>query len=112
MPRKKKGGWGGPRFDIDEFRSHLKERVQSNREAFKGQYQEELNMLLGISREEIDRIIPGTTDLEIYDQLITVVKEASAANISKAELKLRIEELGEIGIAIAKQIPKLAELLI
>ena len=112
MPRKKQGGWAGPRFDIDEFRSHLKERVQSNREAFKGPYQQELNMLLGISREEIDQIIPGTTDLEIYDQLITVVKEASAANISRAELKLRIEELGEIGIAIAKQIPNLAELLI
>lgn len=112
MPRKKKGGWAGPRFDIDEFRIRLKERAQSNRQAFEGQYQEELNMLLGISHEEIDQIIPGTTDLEIYDQLITVVKEASAANISQAELKLRIEELGNIGIAIAKLIPKLAALLI
>lgn len=112
MPRKKKGGWGGPRFDIDEFRSGLKERANVNREAFKGQYQEELNMLLGMSREDIDQITPDTTDLEIYDQLITVVKEASAANISQAELKLRIEQLGEIGIGIAKRIPKLAALLI
>lgn len=112
MPRKKKGGWGGPRFDIGEFRSRLNERAEANRQAFIGQYQEELNMLLGMSREDIDRITPDTTDLEIYDQLITVVKEASAANISQAELKLRIEELGNIGIAIAKLIPKLAALLI
>lgn len=111
MPRKKKGGWGGPRFDIDEFRRDLKETYKSNREAFCGKYKEEINGLLGMSREEIDQIIPGTTNLEIYDQLITVVKEASAANISRAELKLRIKELGEIGIAIAKRIPSLAALL-
>ena len=98
-------------MDINAFRKRLKERAKANREAFNGAYQEEIKELLGLSREEVDQITPGTTDLETYDQLITVVKEASAANISQAELKTRIAELGEVAIAIAKRIPTLMALL-
>jgi hypothetical protein len=99
-------------MDADAFRRKLRERAEQNRRAFEGQYRDEIEGLLGLSREELDRITPGTTDLEIYDQLVTVVKEASAANISQAELKSRITELGEIAVSIAKKIPKLAALLI
>jgi hypothetical protein len=99
-------------MDIDAYRKKLKERAEANRRAFEGEYREEIEGLLGLSREEIDRIIPGTTDLEIYDQLITVVKEASAANIAQAELKDRILELGEVAVKIAKRIPKLGALFI
>ncbi len=97
-------------MDIDAYRKKLKERAEANRRAFEGEYREEIEGLLGLSREEIDRIIPGTADLEIYDQLITVVKEASAVNIEQAELKDRILELGEVAVKIAKRIPKLAAL--
>ncbi|MBW1695939.1 MAG: hypothetical protein JRH18_04505 [Deltaproteobacteria bacterium] len=98
-------------MDIDAFRKKLKERAEANRKAFNGIYKKEIEGLLGLSRQEIDKITPGTTDLEVYDQLITVVKEASAANVSQAELRSRIMELGQVGMAIAKRIPGLLDLL-
>ena len=96
---------------IEEYREKLKERARVNREAFKGKYKAQLTALMGLSKEEIDKITPGTTDLETYAQLISIVKEASADNIDQAELKNRIMELGEIGVEIAKRIPALIDLL-
>ena len=91
----------------EEFRERLRQRVQENRQAFEGQYKEQINALMGLSKTEIDAITPDTTDLQIYDQLITVVKEASRANLAQAELKSRIEELGEVAIKIAEKVPSL-----
>jgi hypothetical protein len=98
--------------DITAFRKKLQERAEANRQAFNGVFREEIEQLLGLSREEIDQIRPDATDLETYDQLITVVKEASSANISQAELKDRITELGEVAIKIARRIPKLTGLFV
>lgn len=97
-------------MDIDEYRKKLEERAKENRIAFEGKYKKEIESLLGLSREEINRITPGTTDLQKYDALITVVKEASANNISQAELKNNIMQLGNIAIDIAKRIPEIAKL--
>lgn len=99
-------------MDIDAYRKKLQERAEENRKAFEGQYGEEIKGLLGLSREELDRITPGTTDLETYDQLISVVKEASAANIKQAELKSQITKLGNVAVSIAKRVPKLAALFV
>jgi hypothetical protein len=99
-------------MDIEAFRRKLKKRAEENRISFEGRFRDEINGLLGLSKEEIDRITPDTTDLEVYDQLITVVKEASAANISQAELKTRITELGEVAVSISKRVTKLAGLFI
>ncbi len=96
---------------IEEYRRKLKERARVNREAFKGKYKEQLTALMGFSKEEIDKITPGTTDLETYAQLISIVKEASADNIDQAELKNRIVALGEVGMEIAKRIPALIDLV-
>lgn len=96
---------------VEEYRKKLKERAIRNREAFMGRYRDELNALLGLSKEDIDKITPDTTDLEIYAQLISVVKEASADNIDQGELKNRIIELGKVGVEIAKRIPALVDLL-
>jgi hypothetical protein len=96
---------------IEEYRRKLKERARVNREAFKGKYKDQLTALMGLSKEEIDKITPGTTDLETYAQLISIVKEASADNIDQAELKNRIVALGEVGMEIAKKIPALIDLL-
>ena len=98
-------------MDIEEFRRHLRERMEENRAAFEGRYGDELNALMGLSREEIDRITPDLTDLVIYDQLITVVKEASRTNMAQAELKARIQDLGEVALAIAGRVPALAALV-
>lgn len=98
-------------MDMEAYRKKLQERAEFNRKAFEGIYREELEGLLGLSREELDRITPGSTDLETYDQLITIVKEASAGNIDQADLTSHIKELGEVAISIAKRVPKLAALL-
>ncbi len=99
-------------MDIAAYEKRLRERARANRLAFEGQYREEIEGLLGLSRKELERITPDTTDLEIYDQLITVVKEASASNIAQAELKSRVMKLGRVAISIAKQVPKLASLFV
>ena len=79
--------------------------------AFTGKYQKELDQLLGLSREEIDKIIPGTTDLKTYYVLIRIVDQASRENLSQSELVENIKKLGEVGEQIARKIPGLAVLL-
>lgn len=99
-------------MDIEAYRRKLEARAEANRKAFQGLYREEIEGLLGLSREELDQVTPGTTDLETYARLITVVEEASAVNIAQAELKNNIVELGEVAVSIAKRIPKLAALFV
>ena len=91
----------------EELERELEEILQKSREAFAGKYKDKIDALLGLSRDDIDAITPGTTDLEVYDVLIEVVKQASRQNISQAELKVRIEQLGSIALKIAEKVPGL-----
>jgi hypothetical protein len=91
-----------------QLRLELEAIIKQNREAFEGEYGDEIDGLLGLSRDEIDAITPGVTDLETYAKLIDVVKEASRRNLSQAELKDRIQALGSIGVDIAKKVGSLA----
>jgi len=95
-------------FDLDGFEKDLEETLKNGRIAFMGKYKSELNHLSGLSKEEIDEISPGNTDLLKYDELIAVVKAASSANLQQAELKNQITKLGDIAITIAKRVPTLA----
>ncbi len=79
--------------------------------AFNGLYKEELNILTGLSRDEIDSITPGTKDLRVYSVLVKVVEKASKDNLSLNHLIGDIKELGDIAVKIAKKIPKFAALL-
>lgn len=99
-------------FDLDAFEADLEKTIANGRAAFEGEYKDELNDLAGLSREEIDKITPDdVTDLQKYDELISVVKEASRNNLKQAELKRQIEKLGDVAVIIAKKIPKLAAIL-
>lgn len=98
-------------MDVEEFKRRLREKMAENRQAFEGEYKDQLNDLMGLSRAEVDQITPDTTDLELYDQLITVVKEASRVNLAQAQLKQQIEALGEVAVRIAQKVPSLAALL-
>jgi len=97
-------------FDLEGFKGRLKEDLKRGREAFKGKYAKELNELAGLSRNEIDAITPGVEDLQAYDALITVVKDASRSNLANAQLKQRIETLGSLAVKVAKKVPSLAAL--
>jgi hypothetical protein len=79
--------------------------------AFNGAYKNELNQLIGLSKEEIDMVTPGTSDLTIYAVLIEVVKKASKDNLSQAQLVANIKSLGNVAVQIAKKIPPFAALL-
>lgn len=98
-------------MDIEEFKRKLREKMAENRQAFEGEYGEQLTDLMGLSKSQVDAITADTTDMQVYDQLITVVKEASRVNLAQAELKQRIEELGAVAVEIAKKVPSLAALI-
>ena len=99
-------------MDAREFRRLLEKKMQENREAFEGQYGEQLNGLLGLSKDEIDAVTPDNTDLLVYEQLITIVREASRVNVAQAQLKENIEHLGDVAIQIAKRVRSLAPLFV
>ena len=99
-------------FDISAFEDDLEQSIKDINEAFRGKYKKELNELAGLSREKIDLITPGITDLEKYDQLITLVKKASQVNLSQADLKNQIEKLGNVALKIAEKVPSLAKILL
>ncbi len=98
-------------FDLEGFERDLDTTLENGRRAFTGKYKDELNALSGLSKEEIDTITPGITDLQKYDELITLVKEASRVNLQQAALKAQITKLGEVAVTIAKRIPSLAAIL-
>jgi hypothetical protein len=92
------------------FRRRVRTALERADEAFRGEYRDAIEELSGLSRAEIDAITPDATDLRVYNQLIEVVKEASRVNLAQAELRDRIEELGEVAVAIARKAPRLASL--
>ena len=98
--------------ELAQFEAKLDALLEENHNAFVGEYKEQIDGLLGLSRAEIDEITLDSTDLETYDKLITIVREASRVNLAQADLKNQILKLGEVGISIAKQVPKLAALFI
>ncbi len=99
------------KFDLEAFEKDLQVTLELGRKAFTGAYKDELNSLAGLSKEEIDLITPGVTDLQKYEELITVVKAASKANLDQAALKDQIIKLGDVAVTIAKRVPNLASIL-
>ncbi len=99
------------KFNLSAFEADLDATLAKGREAFEGQYKDQLDELLGLSRDEIDAITPDLTDLQKYDELITVVKEASRLNLAQAQFKQQIERLGSVAVTIAQRVPSLAAIL-
>ena len=71
-----------------------------------------MNADLASVYKNIDTMTPDVTDLQAYDALITVVKEASRVNLGQAQLKRQIARLGSVAVSIASRVPSLAKLLI
>ena len=97
--------------DLAAFKNDLEKDLKAGREAFEGKYGTEIDELMGLSRAEIDAITPDATDLQVYDQLMAAVKQASRHNLSQAQLSENIKALGDIAVAIAKKSAKLTALL-
>lgn len=95
----------------EKMRLDLQAIIKKNQEAFRGEFNKEIEGLLGISRAELDAITPDVTDLETYAALVEVVKDASRHNLSQADLKAGIRQMGDLAVKIAKKVPSLAKLL-
>jgi len=93
-----------------QLRRELTRIIDQTRAEFEGKYGEELQGLLGLSREQLEEITPEVDGTEVYAQLIAVVRNASAKNLSIAQLRSRIRALGEVAVAFAKRVPGLARL--
>ena len=93
-----------------QLRRDLTRIIDETRAEFEGKYGEELQALLGLSMEELEEIAPRLESTEVYAQLIAVVRNASAKNLSVARLKARIRALGEVAVALARKISGLDRL--
>ena len=79
--------------------------------AFNGDYSEELNDLVGLSKEELESVIPDTQNKNTYKALIKIVEQASKENTKQADLINNIKELGEVAVNIAKKVTGLKNLI-
>jgi len=93
----------GKKEALQKMQEELDRIVKKNREAFEGAYADDLQKLHGLSQEDLDSLIPKVADQAVYGQLIDVVKDASARNLSAAQLRQRIEALGSTAIALVKK---------
>lgn len=98
-------------FNASAFRRRLNRELEVSEIAFNGEYSDELKHLSGLSKDEIGAITPDDLDLQKYDELIVLVKEASRVNLEQAKLAEEIKKLGDVAVTIAKKVPALATLL-
>ena len=70
---------------------------------FNGMYSAELKQLKGLSKEEINAIVPASNSMQTYQALVEVVEKAS-------QLISKIKSLGTSAIKLAKKIPSWAAL--
>lgn len=98
-------------FDPRAFRRRMNRQLEESRQAFNGEYADELKQLSGLSRDEIGAITPDDLDLQKYDELIVLVKEASRLNLEQAKLVEEIKKLGDVAVSIAKKVPSISGLL-
>jgi len=101
--------------DKDSARRRYRERVRRALdradEEFRGLYAEAIAALHSLTPEDLAAITPDPGDLAAFEQLRAVVEEASRANTSQAELRRRIEALGDVALRIARALPPFAALL-
>ena len=94
------------------FRSRVQAALDRADQAFQGQYADEIAGLLALSEADIRAVSPSPTALVDYNKLISVVKEASRVNVAQAELKQKIQGLGNVAIGIARRVPRLGAMLV
>jgi tRNA U54 and U55 pseudouridine synthase Pus10 len=73
--------------------------------AFNGMYAAELKQLKGLSKEEINAIVPASNSMQAYQALVEIVEKASKENLTQAQLISKIKGLGTSVIQLAKKIP-------
>lgn len=92
----------------DEFDAALEAALDAADKAInEGPYKKAMRDLLSKSIAEIKESVPSVSYAD-YNRLLSVVEQASAANVSQAVLKENIVALGSTAVRIAKLVPSLA----
>lgn len=89
-------------MDDQEFNDAVQAALDRNKAAIMGKHKNVLDALLRIPGEQLSMIVPDVSATETYNNLISIVKEASRANVQQAELENKIIALGNDAIKIAK----------
>lgn len=86
----------------EEFDKAVQDALDRNKAALMGSYSKQIGDLLKLSDEQLNAIIPNVSRTDTYNNLISVVKEASRANVQQAELVNKISALGQDAVKLAK----------
>ncbi|GEA20348.1 hypothetical protein [Vibrio harveyi] len=87
--------------NLEELEKLLSDDFAAIEETFNGRYGAELTRLSGLSMSDLQKVHSEVTIVE-YEKLKAVVLRASQQNLSQAELKNRIQALGNTAVKIAK----------
>jgi len=86
----------------DDFNQAVQDALDRNKAALMGSYNKQLGDLMKLSDEQLSAILPNVSKTETYHNLISVVKEASRANVQQADLENKISALGQDSVKLAK----------
>ena len=86
----------------DDFDNAIQAALDSNKAKLMGSYSKELGSLQALTDAQLSALIPNTSTAETYNQLISVVQQASQTNMQQAELAGKITALGQNAVKIAK----------
>jgi len=86
----------------DDFAKAVQDELDQNKAKMMGSYNKQLGDLMKLSDEQLSAIIPNVSKTETYNNLISVVKEASRANVQQADLQNKISALGQDAVKLAK----------
>ncbi|MBI4848711.1 MAG: hypothetical protein HY808_09085 [Nitrospirae bacterium] len=90
--------------DREAKKAELKKRSQESKQKTDALLSEEIQALQQAASSDLQRLRPKVSDSETYEKLIKAVNEASAKNEGIAELKNRIEKLGEVAVKVGKEV--------
>ncbi|WP_070962731.1 hypothetical protein [Vibrio sonorensis] len=87
--------------NLEDLEKLLSDDFAVIEETFNGRYGTELTRLSGLSISDLQQVHSEVNVVE-YEKLKAVVLRASQQNLSQAELKNRIQALGNTAVKIAK----------
>lgn len=96
--------------NLAAFDQAFDDDVKTIDDGHSGPYAQQIQDLLHLSGQGPTDGTIAVTPTKTYAQLIALVQRASAMNLSQADLKDRIQSLGDTAVAIAKKVAGLATL--
>jgi hypothetical protein len=93
--------------ELDAFDKMIQNDAARVDAAHDGVYAQQIATLLSLSGQLDTAGTIGIVPTAEYSNLVGVVEAASAANLSQAELAVRIQKLGRVAVDIAKKVPGL-----